>query len=37
MNAETAWPMTATCKGLGMNLYPEAGTTGKPVPGWNGL
>ncbi|XP_059162011.1 acyl-CoA synthetase short-chain family member 3, mitochondrial-like isoform X2 [Physella acuta] len=32
---ETAWPMTATCKGLGMNLYPEAGTTGKPVPGWD--
>ncbi|KAH9488908.1 Acyl-CoA synthetase short-chain member 3, mitochondrial [Bulinus truncatus] len=32
---ETGWPMTATCRGLGMNLYPQPGTTGKPVPGWN--
>ncbi|CAL1532092.1 unnamed protein product, partial [Lymnaea stagnalis] len=32
---ETGWPMTATCRGLGMNLYPLPGTTGKPVPGWN--
>ncbi|XP_055900452.1 acyl-CoA synthetase short-chain family member 3, mitochondrial-like [Biomphalaria glabrata] len=32
---ETGWPMTATCRGLAMNLYPLPGTTGKPVPGWN--
>ncbi|KAL4225680.1 Acyl-CoA synthetase short-chain member 3 [Mactra antiquata] len=32
---ETGWAITSTCVGLGMNLYPTPGVTGKPVPGWN--
>lgn len=33
---ETGWAITATCRSLNMDLYPVPGTTGKPVPGWNG-
>ncbi|GFS07733.1 propionyl-CoA synthetase [Elysia marginata] len=32
---ESGWALTATCTGLGMDLYPRPGLTGKPVPGWN--
>ncbi|XP_035826677.1 acyl-CoA synthetase short-chain family member 3, mitochondrial [Aplysia californica] len=32
---ETGWAITATCQGLGMDLYPAPGTTGKPVLGYN--
>ena len=32
---ETGSPITATCVGLGNNLYPTPGVAGKPVPGWN--
>lgn len=32
---ETGWAITASCVGLGMNLNPTPGVTGKPVPGWN--
>jgi len=33
---ETAAPLTATCVGLGCDLYPETGVAGKPVPGSDG-
>ncbi|XP_074660739.1 acyl-CoA synthetase short-chain family member 3, mitochondrial-like isoform X2 [Tubulanus polymorphus] len=32
---ETGWPMTSTCVGLGNNLHPVAGVSGRPVPGWD--
>ncbi|XP_067655609.1 acyl-CoA synthetase short-chain family member 3, mitochondrial-like isoform X2 [Haliotis asinina] len=32
---ETGSPITSTCVGLGMQLYPPSGVAGKPVPGWN--
>lgn len=28
--------MTATCVGLGNDLFPLPGAAGKPVPGWDG-
>ncbi|XP_076471572.1 acyl-CoA synthetase short-chain family member 3, mitochondrial-like isoform X2 [Babylonia areolata] len=32
---ESGWPITSTCFGLNMHLFPPPGVTGKPVPGWN--
>ncbi|XP_013786699.2 acyl-CoA synthetase short-chain family member 3, mitochondrial-like [Limulus polyphemus] len=32
---ETGSPMTATCVGLGNNLYPPREVSGMPVPGWD--
>ncbi|XP_002734410.1 acyl-CoA synthetase short-chain family member 3, mitochondrial-like [Saccoglossus kowalevskii] len=32
---ETGWPITATNVGLGNDLYPPSGCTGRPVPGWD--
>ncbi|XP_041472349.1 acyl-CoA synthetase short-chain family member 3, mitochondrial-like isoform X2 [Lytechinus variegatus] len=32
---ETGWAMTHTAVGLGEDLYPRHGVTGKPVPGWD--
>ncbi|XP_014773286.1 acyl-CoA synthetase short-chain family member 3, mitochondrial [Octopus bimaculoides] len=32
---ETSWPALASCYGLGMNMEPSIGVSGKPVPGWN--
>ncbi|RUS91878.1 hypothetical protein EGW08_000280 [Elysia chlorotica] len=32
---ESGWALTATCRGLDMDLYPKPGLTGKPAPGWN--
>ncbi|XP_077994199.1 acyl-CoA synthetase short-chain family member 3, mitochondrial-like isoform X2 [Glandiceps talaboti] len=32
---ETGWAITATMVGLGSDLYPPSGCTGKPVPGWD--
>ncbi|XP_033103657.1 acyl-CoA synthetase short-chain family member 3, mitochondrial-like [Anneissia japonica] len=32
---ETSWAITAHHVGLGNNLSPPHGSTGKPVPGWN--
>ncbi|XP_038076885.1 acyl-CoA synthetase short-chain family member 3, mitochondrial-like isoform X1 [Patiria miniata] len=32
---ETGWPITASPVGLGTDLHPPHGVTGKPVPGWN--
>ncbi|XP_033645779.1 acyl-CoA synthetase short-chain family member 3, mitochondrial-like [Asterias rubens] len=32
---ETGWPITASPVGLGTDLNPRHGVTGKPVPGWN--
>jgi len=32
---ETGHAITATCIGLGGDLYPPHGVAGKPVPGWN--
>eukprot|EP00057_Strongylocentrotus_purpuratus_P014710 XP_011669184.1 PREDICTED: acyl-CoA synthetase short-chain family member 3, mitochondrial [Strongylocentrotus purpuratus] len=32
---ETGWAMTHTAVGMGEDLYPRHGVTGKPVPGWD--
>lgn len=32
---EVGWAMTHTAVGLGEELYPRHGVTGKPVPGWD--
>lgn len=34
---ETGHPMTAPCVGLDTSLHPPAGSTGLPVPGWDGM